>query len=211
MANIIFDTIWNDKERIIEMANELIDNTIKDDNLVDEFNDELKYNESKILSYQKKLEKLVDMYLNDMIDKDNYFSKKEDFEECIKIYTEKNEEIKSKSVIPKDLLKTKLHNLKQNIIDNLNYNSNYVSEEVVDMFVKRITVKEDKFDWKLNYLDEILEDDILYDSEILENCDKDTFLTRIVITKDDIDRFLEHHKEYKYLRLKAPIKVDIYL
>lgn len=211
MANIIFDTIWNDKERIIEIANELIDATIKDDDLVNEFNDELKYNESKILSYQKKLEKLVDMYLNDMIDKDNYFSKKEDFEECIKIYTEKNEEIKARSVIPKDLLKTKLKNLKQNIIDNLNFNSQYVSEEVIDMFVKKIVVQENKFDWKLNYLDEVLDDELFFDNEELENIDKDIFLTRIVITKDDVDKFLEHHKEYKYLRLKEHIIVDVYL
>ena len=210
MSNIIFDTIWNDKERIIEMANQLIDETIKDDDLQNELNDELKYNEDKISGYQKKLEKLVDMYLNDMIDKDNYLLKKEELEQCIKNYALKNEEIKSQNVIPKDLLETKLHNLKQNIIDNLNFDANYVSEEVVDTFVKRITVREDKFDWKLNYLDEILDSDELSDDNSLES-NSDIFFTRIVITKDDVDRFLEHHKEYKFLRLKEPIKVDIYL
>lgn len=210
MSNIIFDTIWNDKERIIEMANQLIDETIKDDDLQNELNDELKYNEDKISGYQKKLEKLVDMYLNDMIDKDNYLLKKEELEQCIKNYALKNEEIKSQNVIPKDLLETKLHNLKQNIIDNLNFDANYVSEKVVDTFVKRITVREDKFDWKLNYLDEILDSDELSDDNSLES-NSDIFFTRIVITKDDVDRFLEHHKEYKFLRLKEPIKVDIYL
>ncbi|MBO5348563.1 MAG: recombinase family protein [Clostridia bacterium] len=210
MANIIFNTIWNDKERIIDMANQLIEETIKDDSLLNETNDEIKYNESKITSYKAKLDKLVDMYLNDMIDKENYLTKKEEFEKCIKIFSEKNDEIKSQDIIPKDLLKIKLQNLKQNIIDNLNYKSDYISEDVVDMFVKRIVVREDKFDWKLNYLNEILEDDNLDDENIDDN-DNDIFLTRIVITKDDIDRFLEQHKEYKFLRLKEPIKVDIYL
>ena len=41
--------------------------------------------------------------------------------------------------------------------------------------------------------------------------DNDIFLTRIVITKDDVTKFLEFHKEYRFLRLKEPIKVDIYL
>lgn len=210
MSNIIFDTIWNDKERIIEIANQLIDETIKDDNLESEINEEFSYNKEKISTYQKKLDKLVDMYLNDMIDKENYLIKKEEFEQYIKNYELKNEEINSQSVVPKDLLKTKLQNLKQNIIESLNYNSNYVSEEVVDMFVKNVIVREDKFDWKLNYLNGILEDEELSDDNPLEG-DKDIFLTRIVITKDDVDRFIEHHKEYSRLRLKEPIKVDVYL
>lgn len=208
MSNIIFDTIWNDKERIIEMANQLIDETIKDDNLENEVNEEINYNNEKISTYQKKLAKLVDMYLNDMIDKDNYLVKKEEFELCIHNYEQKNKEINSQSIMPKELLKTKLQNLKQNIIDNLNYNANYVSEEVIDMFVKNIIVREDKFDWKLNYLNDLLEDD--EDDNQLNN-DNNIFLTRIVITKDDVDRFLEHHKEYKCLRLKESILVDIYL
>lgn len=208
MSNIIFDTIWNDKERIIEMANQLIDETIKDDNLENEVNEEINYNNEKIATYQKKLAKLVDMYLNDMIDKDNYLVKKEEFELSIHNYEQKNKEINSQSIMPKELLKTKLQNLKQNIIDNLNYNANYVSEEVIDMFVKNIIVREDKFDWKLNYLNDLLEED--EDDNQLNN-DNNIFLTRIVITKDDVDRFLEHHKEYKCLRLKESILVDIYL
>ena len=118
-----------------------------------------------------------------------------------------NEEVKSKITTPKEVLKTKLQNLKQNIIDNLNYNDNHVSEEVIDLFVKKITIKEDKFDWKLNYLDGIIESNLKDD--LTE--DNDIFITRIVITKDDVTKFLEFHKEYRFLRLKEPIKVDIYL
>lgn len=56
----------------------------------------------------------------------------------------------------------------------------------------------------------ILEDEKLLNDNPLEG-DKNIFLTGIVITKDDADRFIEHHKEYSRLRLKEPIKVDIYL
>ena len=134
----------------------------------------------------------------------------EELEQCIKNYELKNEEINSQNIVPKELLKTKLQNLKQNIIDNLNYNANYVSKEVIDMFVKKIIVRDNKFDWKLNYLNELLEDDEDDSDNQLENY-SNNFLTRVVITKDDVDRFLEHHKEYRCLRLKDPILVDIYL
>ena len=207
MSNIIFNTIWNDKERIIEMANQLIEETIQEDSYQNDIKEEIVHNENKISGYQLKMQKLLDMYLNDMIDKDNYLLKKEELENNLKAYLQLNEEVKSKITTPKEVLKTKLQNLKQNIIDNLNYNDNHVSEEVIDLFVKKITIKEDKFDWKLNYLDGIIES-ILKD-DLTE--DNDIFLTRIVITKDDVTKFLEFHKEYRFLRLKEPIKVDIYL
>ena len=207
MSNIIFNTIWNDKERIIEMANQLIEETIQEDSYQNDIKDEIEYNENKITGYQQKIQKLLDMYLNDMIDKDNYLLKKEELENNLNTYMQLNEEVKSKVTTPKEVLKNKLQNLKQNIIDNLNYNDNHVSEEVIDLFVKKIIVREDKFDWKLNYLDGIIEPNLK--DELLE--DSNVFLTRIVITKDDVSRFLEYHKEYRFLRLKEPIKVDIYL
>ena len=207
MSNIIFNTIWNDKERIIEMANQLIEETIQEDSYQNDIKEEIVHNENKISGYQLKMQKLLDMYLNDMIDKDNYLLKKEELENNLKAYLQLNEEVKSKITTPKEVLKTKLQNLKQNIIDNLNYNDNHVSEEVIDLFVKKITIKEDKFDWKLNYLDGIIESNLKDD--LTE--DNDIFLTRIVITKDDVTKFLEFHKEYRFLRLKEPIKVDIYL
>ena len=52
-----------------------------------------------------------------------------------------------------------------------------------------------------------LNPNVMYELGIAHTFNKRT----IVITKDDIDRFLEQHKEYKFLRLKEPIKVDIYL
>ena len=207
MSNIIFNTIWNDKERIIEMANQLIEETIQEDSYQNDIKDEIEYNENKITGYQQKIQKLLDMYLNDMIDKDNYLLKKEELENNLNTYMQLNEGVKSKVTTPKEVLKNKLQNLKQNIIDNLNYNDNHVSEEVIDLFVKKIIVREDKFDWKLNYLDGIIEPNLK--DELLE--DSNVFLTRIVITKDDVSRFLEYHKEYRFLRLKEPIKVDIYL
>lgn len=210
MANVIFDVIWNDKERIIDMANQLIDETIKDDDFQNEYLKELEENKNKILTYEKKKRKLIDMYLNDLIDKENYKTKKDELDQVINDYLKKNKELESKQVIPKDSLKKKLLGLKQSIINNLNYNSNYVSEDVISSFVKEVVVNEDKYDWKLNYLSEIVNENNIYSERSLEDCN-DIFLTRIIVTKDDVERFLENHTEYKCLKLKNPLKIDIYL
>ncbi len=210
MANVIFDVIWNDKERIIDMANQLIDETIKDDDFQNEYLKELEENKNKILTYEKKKRKLIDMYLNDLIDKENYKTKKDELDQVINDYLKKNKELESKQVIPKDSLKKKLLGLKQSIINNLNYNSNYVSEDVISSFVKQVVVNEDKYDWKLNYLSEIVNENNIYSEKSLEDCNG-IFLTRIIVTKDDVERFLANHTEYKCLKLKNPLKIDIYL
>lgn len=210
MANVIFDVIWNDKERIIDMANQLIDETIKDDDFQNEYLKELEENKNKILTYEKKKRKLIDMYLNDLIDKENYKAKKDDLDQVINDYLNKNKELESKQVIPKDSLKKKLLGLKQSIINNLNYNSNYVSDDVISSFVKEVVVNEDKYDWKLNYLSEIVNENNIYSEKSLEDCNG-IFLTRIIVTKDDVERFLANHTEYKCLKLKNPLKIDIYL
>lgn len=210
MANVIFDVIWNDKERIIDMANQLIDETIKDDDFQNEYLKELEENKNKILTYEKKKRKLIDMYLNDLIDKENYKTKKDELDQVINDYLKKNKELESKQVIPKDSLKKKLLGLKQSIINNLNYNSNYVSEDVISSFVKEVIVNEDKYDWKLNYLSEIVNENNIYSEKSLEDCNG-IFLTRIIVTKDDVERFLANHTEYKCLKLKNPLKIDIYL
>ncbi len=118
--------------------------------------------------------------------------------------------MESKQVIPKASLKKKLLGLKQSIINNLNYNSNYVSEDVISSFVKEVVVNEDKYDWKLNYLSEIVNENNIYSEKSLENCNG-IFLTRIIVTKDDVERFLANHTEHKCLKLKNPLKIDIYL
>ena len=50
----------------------------------------------------------------------------------------------------------KLRGLKQNIIDNLNYNETKVSDEMLDSFVDKIIVKKDRFEWKFNFMNETI-------------------------------------------------------
>ena len=79
-----------------------------------------------------------------------------------------------------------------------------VSDELIDLFVQKIKIKPNHYEWKLNYLDDIFDNNI-------NNEKNDFFLTRILFTQDVANRYLIHSKQFKFFRVKEPIKIDIYL
>ena len=161
MANVLFDTIWSDKESIIEIANNLIDETIKEEGGNNEIDTELKYYARKLETNNNKSEKLLEMYLSgNMIKKEDYLIKKQEIDKTNDDLNKKLEELESKRGIPKETLKERLVNLKQIIANKLKWNENVVPEELVDNFVEKITVYNDRFEWKLNYLNDIIDVDV---------------------------------------------------
>ncbi len=156
MAKSLFDVIYEDKERIIEVANDLIDETITAEDYDDDIREEINAHNKKIDNNNRKLEKLLDMYLNEMLKKEDYMKKKGELEHEIDILSKENEELSSKQNIPKETLKEKIKNLKQSIIENLNFDNNLVLENLVDSFVEKITVYNDRYEWTLNYLNDII-------------------------------------------------------
>lgn len=160
-ANVLFNSIWSDKEKIIEVANNMIDETIKEEDHSDEINDNIKRNANKIETYKRKAEKLLEMYLSgDMIKKEEYIKKKSEIENSIAELNKENEELEQKRSVPKETLMERLKSLKQSIIKNLSWNEEKVSEEIVDSFVEKITVLDEGFIWKLNYLNDIIKVDV---------------------------------------------------
>jgi len=156
MACVVIENLCEDKERIIEITNTLIDETIKEDNYKDEIEVEIKTLSKKLDSNNKKMEKLLDMYLNEMITKEGYLKKKVEIEENIKECTTTIEELEKMRGIPKDTLNSKIKNLKQAIKESLNFNNTIAIEEIIDSFTDKIVVKNDGFDWNFNYFNDII-------------------------------------------------------
>jgi len=156
MSNVIFNFIWGDKERIVDIANKLIDETINNLEYNDDIESEIKSNISKIETYNKKVEKLVEMYLNEMIDKDEYINKKKDMQQCIEAYKQRNIDLEKQRSIPLENLEEKIKSIKKCILDNLNFDGELISEEIIESIVENIKVKKDMFEWKLNYLSGII-------------------------------------------------------
>ena len=69
---------------------------------------------------------LLELYLNEMIDKEIYKNKKEELDNNIARINKVNNELILKKGIPKAILKDKIKNLKQCILNNLNYHENNI-------------------------------------------------------------------------------------
>ena len=196
MSQRIFDTIWKDKDVILEITNNYLDNAIK------KINDEDDPNELDLLRKRKdningKLNRLLDSYLNEIISKDDFVEKRKELEKEIKDVNELITELEKKPVA-KNTLIDKLNSLKRNIEVNLNFDKDRISDELIDALVKKIIVFNNRFEWKLNIYDKMEEEE---DSTIL--------IAKFVFTKDDIQRYT---KENNILVKKyEEFYVDLYI
>lgn len=196
MSQRIFDNIWKDKDVILEITNNYLDNAIK------KINDEDDPNELDLLRKRKdningKLNRLLDSYLNEIISKDDFVEKRKELEKEIKDVNELITELEKKPVA-KNTLIDKLNSLKKNIEVNLNFDKDRISDELIDALVKKIIVFNNRFEWKLNIYDKMEEEE---DSTIL--------IAKFVFTKDDIQRYT---KENNILVKKyEEFYVDLYI
>ena len=76
MSNILFDKILNDKERIKDLAYSLIDKVISEDEINNEIQDKILSIEKKISNNAEKKNRLLDGYLNGLIEKKDFVIKK---------------------------------------------------------------------------------------------------------------------------------------
>ena len=155
MGQFIFDELCVYKNKIITYANEIIDENISNPNSNDEYNSKIEMYEYKIENNNNRLQKLIDLYINDGIDKNEYMSRKQELNNQINDLNKNIFDIKSKMGLTNDELSAKLENLKV-IMENCIFNNkDVVSDKLIEKFVKQIIVKEDRFEWELNYLQDI--------------------------------------------------------
>lgn len=198
MANVIFKTIWDDNESIVKVANNLIEETVNQEDINNEIQEEINYCDNKIKMNQDKLDKLLDMYLNELVEKDKYLIKKKEIDNNLNVLNNKLEELKSNIKVSKGTVLTKMEKLR-NIVNNSLNTKQLLSDKLIDNYVDKIKVDGDVYKWKLNYLDGIKSED------------RDVFLTRVIINKDNIEELKKYKKEYNKVKLKESLIADIYL
>lgn len=193
IVNSVFSLFCDDKERIINIANKLLEENI--DDKVSSDNEEINDLNNKLFNAQKKLDKLLDLYLNDMISKDLYIAKKEEMENNVKSIKMKISELLSDEINNENYLTNKIEELKRLINKGLNDDNMCISDSIIDGLIEKVTVLKEKFIVKINC--------------DIKSENKDVLLTKLIITKDDVYEFQRNHKQYKRLRLKDPIIVEI--
>ena len=153
MADIIFQKFWQDRNGIIEIANEMLEEHFKDDRDID-FQSEIEEVQRKIAILDKKFDNLVDMRMAGEIDKTKFedkkkslFEEKEKWQKMLKSY-QIDEEVSDEEY------DQRLQVLKYGLEQNFNFSTHSIPEEVIDAFVKEIIVYPDCFVWKLNIVDD---------------------------------------------------------
>ena len=202
MSNVIFNTIWNDKERLIGIANEIIESSLKENEYNNEIDSEINELEVKLNGLKRKNEKLVDMYLNDMLEKSEFEPKKHVFDSTIEEINLKIKNLIDKKEGPKEILHKKIEILKNILNNNPNYSDGKVSDEIVDTFIEQIIVQRDSYIWKLNYFESL--------SNITKTEDSNNILlTRLVITNDDLEKYKINNDLFHKIKLKENLIIDI--
>ena len=149
MADIIFQKFWNDREGVLAIANEMLDNCYENehDNEVLDRKSDL---EDKMELWNRKYNNLLDMRMAGEIEKDRYDEKREQILKEQQYLKKQLEIIGGETALSDDIYMDKVEILKYGLEQNFNFSTRHIPEEVIDAFIKEIIVCQDGFIWKLN-------------------------------------------------------------
>ena len=149
MADIIFQKFWNDREGVLAIANEMLDNCYENEH-DDEVLDRKRDLEDKMELWNRKYNNLLDMRMAGEIEKDRYDEKREQILKEQQHLKKQLEIIGGETSLSDDIYMDKVEILKYGLEQNFNFSTRHIPEEVIDAFIKEIIVCQDGFIWKLN-------------------------------------------------------------
>ena len=149
MADIIFQKFWNDREGVLAIANEMLDNCYENEH-DDEVLDRKRDLEDKMELWNRKYNNLLDMRMAGEIEKDRYDEKREQILKEQQHLKKQLEIIGGETGLSDDIYMDKVEILKYGLEQNFNFSTRHIPEEVIDAFIKEIIVCQDGFIWKLN-------------------------------------------------------------
>ena len=149
MAEIIFQKFWNDREGVLAIANEMLDNCYENEH-DNEVLDRKRDLEDKMELWNRKYNNLLDMRMAGEIEKDRYDEKREQILKEQQHLKKQLEIIGGETGLSDDIYMEKVEILKYGLEQNFNFSTRHIPEEVIDAFIKEIIVCQDGFIWKLN-------------------------------------------------------------
>ena len=149
MADIIFQKFWNDREGVLAIANEMLDNCYENEH-DNEVLDRKRDLEDKMELWNRKYNNLLDMRMAGEIEKDRYDEKREQILKEQQHLKKQLEIIGGETGLSDDIYMDKVEILKYGLEQNFNFSTRHIPEEVIDAFIKEIIVCRDGFIWKLN-------------------------------------------------------------
>lgn len=152
MAKMIFDGIWSDKEKVLSIANQLLESSMSEKPQKD-YDSEIKRYETLLEKQRLKLDNLIDMRLSEEISKEIYQKKRSEIESNIEELQTKIENCMNADEDSAISLERKVAALKSVMEQDFDFDTGNIPDSIIDAFVDHIKVYKDKFVWKLNFLD----------------------------------------------------------
>jgi len=153
MAFFMFQKFWEDKEEVMKIANEMLQKHIADDETEDNA-DKVEAFQEDISKQQDKLDKLIEMRMEGEIPKEMYLKKKSEIEKRIEALQEEL----AKYVVDEEVddinYEDKLKVLQYGLEQEFDFSKQEIPEEIIDVFVRKIVVYKDYFDWYLCFTEE---------------------------------------------------------
>ncbi len=237
MAGMIFRTVFGDKKRIFQVANDLMDRNIKQQLRDEENQKEINSLERKLNINKNKSNNLLDLRLSDDITPEVYKEKIAELNAERKKIEQRLLTLKSEEGDEgEDSVEKRLEILKYAMDKNFTYDSYNLPDPIIDAFVNKVVVHKDKFEWYLNVLDksdinmlcsvkgdkksqdikvlapnEVNADTGRYKRKRVIRTDHDVYLVTIIITEDDFKRLTDDDLLNVRFHQFQDIRMDIYI
>ena len=167
---------------------------------------EQEFYEKEIEALKRRISKLMDLYTNEYITLNEFNEKKKEIDTTMNEYNAKlNKLITNKCITPKTISE-RLAECKDIITNSfMNYKEGATYELLVDSFVDRIVVSNDKLEWHMRLTKEIKMplDDVIREKEVL--------IGTLSLTKDDATYYSKYCNDLSRVRFDKALLVDIYL
>ena len=144
----LFNDLWKERDKIINRAIEMLNATIKDENVVD-YTDEVKELNKKRKKYEEKLSNLVELRVEGDISKEVYEEKKGVFKKQIEYIDSEllKRDVKNSAIVSN--VKTQIQLLTDLLEKKYDVISGDIPEDIVETFIDQIVVHDDYFEWRL--------------------------------------------------------------
>ena len=153
MFRVLMKTLFEDKERVLKIANDLLETNIHL-TINKQTRDKIKRYDGQLNNLKKKMTKLVDMRMSDEIDKDLFLENKAMLDKDIEEVQGKLSKLVGQAEMTEGELTDKIKILEYAMSQDFNFDSKNIPDSIIDLMVKKITVFEDHFEWKLNFFTE---------------------------------------------------------
>lgn len=201
IAYVIFNKLFKERNEIIKIINNLLDESIKVDSAKKVIETELDVYYKRYEDLKRKKAKLLDTYMNDLVDQDIYKEKKKEYDEEIEKITNYIKDLNSN--VPTLDITEKINGFKNTISEKFKNQAGDLSEDMVDGLIDKIIINETDSNWHLKFTNDII--------DVSNNEEQEIKIAELVITKDDAERYSKYCSELSRVKFKENLKVNLFI